>query len=70
MCVRVHSHVCVGAATEGAAVFVGAEARAVAGRGRHCEGKCGKAQTEPGGGAAAGRSGCTQSPTTHSGSKF
>lgn len=57
--------VCVGAAAEGAAVFAGAEAGAVAGRGVHCEGKCGKAQAEPGGGAEAGRRGCTQSAATH-----
>lgn len=55
----------VGAPAEGTAVFVGAEARAVAGRGGHCEDECGKAQAEPGGGAEAGRSRRTQSAATH-----
>lgn len=56
---------CVGAAAEGTAVFAGAKARAVAGGGERCEGKCGKAQAEPGGGAEAGRRGCAQPAATH-----
>lgn len=55
----------VGAAAEGTAVFTGEEARAVEGRGGHCQGKCGKAQAEPGGGAEAGRRGRTPSAATH-----
>lgn len=59
LCVYVRTCAClcvcifVGAAAEGTAVFVGAEARAMAGRGGHCEGKCGKAQAESDGGAEA-----------------